>query len=100
MTYNFSHLHALKVLNVVVARLDDLRNATNEIIDGVNRGKLQHCKARRQFRELREDTDRYFRLACNITEKYFDGKEEFYKDVFNFGDWWRYFNAVNAYFQN
>lgn len=37
MTYNL-------VLNVVVARLDDLRNATNEIIDGINRGKLQHCK--------------------------------------------------------
>lgn len=100
MTYTFSQLHAIKVLNIVVARLDDLRNATNEIIDGVNRGKLQHCKARRQFREIREDTDRYFDLACKITAKYFDCKEEFYEDTIKFGDWWRYFDAVNAYFRN
>lgn len=100
MIYNFSQLHAIKVLTVVAARLNDLRNATNEIIDGVNRGKLQHCKARRQFREIAEETDKYFTLACNVTAKYFDGKEESYKDVINFGDWWKYFDAVNTYFRN
>lgn len=76
--------------------LDCVTLSDDQTAKGVNRGKLQHCKARRQFRELREDTD----LACNVTEKYFDGEEEFYKDVINFGDWWRYFDAVNAYFQN
>lgn len=101
MTYNFSQLHAIKVLNVLCARLNDLRNATNEIIDGVNRGKLQHCKARRQGLELAKEIDKYITLACKIATKYLEGiNTECYKSTIDLDAWLKYGEAVKTYFQN
>lgn len=101
MTYNFSQLHAINVLGTISVHLNNLRSYAGEIIKEVNRGKLQHCKARRQGLELAAEIDRYITLACKIATKYLDGiNTDCYRSTIDLGAWLKYGEAVKTYFQN
>lgn len=101
MKYSFTQIHAINVLVTISVHLYNLRSYAGEIIDGVNRGKLQHCKARRQGLELAKEIDKYISLACKITTKYLDGvNTECYKSTIDLSAWMKYGEAVKSYFQN